>query len=92
MKVPLVLVVDDDIGTTRFLVTLLEDHGYEVAGACSGADADARIAERVPDLLLLDLHLGDMDAATFSDGHEGGDMISRLSAFQARETNERLSK
>ena len=65
MKVPLVLVVDDDIGTTRFLVTLLEDHGYEVAGACSGAEADARIAERVPDLLLLDLHLGDMDAATF---------------------------
>ncbi len=65
MKVPLVLVVDEDIGTTRSLVALLEDHGYEVAGSCSGAEADARMAERVPDLMLLDLHLGDTDAATF---------------------------
>ena len=65
MKVPFLLVIDSDPGTTRVLIKLLEDRGYEVAGAHSRAEANARIAERVPDLLLLDLRLGDTDAATF---------------------------
>lgn len=49
------LVVDDDRETREALRTALEDEGYTVAVAANGAEAMAKLEERPPRLVLLDL-------------------------------------
>ena len=57
---PLVLVVEDSDAIRAAFTILLEESGYAVAAAATGAEA-VRLAERrAPDLVLLDLGLPDM--------------------------------
>lgn len=56
-----VLVVDDTRSARLLLEGLLEAEGHEVSSAGSGADALAQISEDLPDLVLLDLGLPDLD-------------------------------
>lgn len=56
-----VLVVDDERAIRRFLSTVLEAHGYTVSVAQSGQEGLVAVAEKRPDLLILDLGLPDMD-------------------------------
>ncbi len=50
-----ILVVDDEQDVRQFLRDLLTDEGYSVRVAEDAAAAWERIAERQPDLILLDL-------------------------------------
>jgi DNA-binding response OmpR family regulator len=56
-----VAIVDDDptirLSTTR----LLSKNGYTVFEAANGTDGEALIREKKPDLVLMDVHLGDID-------------------------------
>ena len=56
-----ILVVDDEKQIRRFLRTGLGVHGYEVIEAESGAEALSMASTKAPDLVVLDLQLGDMD-------------------------------
>lgn len=56
-----ILVVDDEKQIRRFLRTGLSVHGYEVIEAESGAEALRQASTQSPDLVVLDLQLGDMD-------------------------------
>jgi putative two-component system response regulator len=56
-----ILVVDDNSGAARLLNELLAAEGHEVVIAGDGLEALARVAERPPDLILLDLELPVMD-------------------------------
>jgi len=56
-----VLVVDDQIQNIQVVGTMLTQEGYEVIPATSGAQALQRIAARMPDLVLLDVVMPDMD-------------------------------
>jgi CheY-like chemotaxis protein len=57
---PLVLVVEDSDAIRGAFTILLEESGYAVAAAATGAEA-VRLAEaRAPDLVLLDLGLPDL--------------------------------
>lgn len=56
-----ILVVDDEKQIRRFLKTGLGVHGFEVIEAESGAEALKLAPTHAPDLLVLDLQLGDMD-------------------------------
>jgi CheY-like chemotaxis protein len=56
-----VLVVDDQQPMRRVLELSLTAHGYAVDGAATGASALERARQRVPDLIVLDLGLPDMD-------------------------------
>jgi two-component system KDP operon response regulator KdpE len=56
-----ILVVDDEKQIRRFLRTGLSVHGYEVIEAESGAEALREASIKSPDLVVLDLQLGDMD-------------------------------
>jgi CheY-like chemotaxis protein len=55
-----VLLVEDSDAIRDAFTILLEDAGYTVLGAGTGEDALRLAAERVPDLVLLDMGLPDM--------------------------------
>ncbi|MCF1480557.1 MULTISPECIES: response regulator [Rhizobium/Agrobacterium group] len=61
MKGQRILVVDDEPQILRFLRPALAAAGYEVIEADTGKQALAMVATAVPDLLILDLGLPDMD-------------------------------
>jgi two-component system KDP operon response regulator KdpE len=56
-----ILVVDDEPQIRRALRLALRANGYAVREAASGGEALDRLAERSPDLVILDLVLPDMD-------------------------------
>ncbi len=60
-RVPLVMVVDDSVTMRKVSGRVLERHGFEVATAKDGIDALERMAEVVPDLMLLDIEMPRMD-------------------------------
>jgi two-component system KDP operon response regulator KdpE len=57
----LILVVDDESGIRRALTAALEARGYSVITADSGQSALDLIATGDPDVVILDLGLGDID-------------------------------
>jgi CheY-like chemotaxis protein len=58
-----VLVVDDEFGVAEVLDAILTDEGFYVTTAANGRQALARIAERRPDLVLLDYMMPVLDGA-----------------------------
>jgi two-component system KDP operon response regulator KdpE len=56
-----ILIVDDENGICRFLKAVLGVNNYDVIVAQTGADAYMMITSSMPDLVLLDLGLPDMD-------------------------------
>jgi two-component system nitrogen regulation response regulator NtrX len=56
-----VLVVDDEASIRDSLRMILEYEGYRVDEAASGSQALARIADRPPDAILLDIKMPEMD-------------------------------
>ena len=56
-----ILVVDDTVGNTSMLVSLLEPLGFKVDTAFNGEDALNAARERQPDLVLMDLVMPVMD-------------------------------
>lgn len=50
-----VLVVDDDVSTTKFLSAALEENGYIPVTASNGRDGFEMIKAENPDLVLLDV-------------------------------------
>ncbi|HET6783295.1 MAG TPA: response regulator [Pseudoxanthomonas sp.] len=60
-RVPLVMVVDDSLTMRKVTGRVLERHNMEVLTAKDGVDAVEKMAERVPDLMLLDIEMPRMD-------------------------------
>ncbi|MCJ8146275.1 Hpt domain-containing protein [Acinetobacter sp. A3.8] len=56
-----VMVVDDSVTVRKVTTRLLERHGYEVITANDGVDAIEKLAQGVPDLMLLDIEMPRMD-------------------------------
>lgn len=56
-----ILVVDDSKLVTDIVKMRLEMYGYHVSLAHSGEDALAQIAQDMPDLLVLDVHMPGID-------------------------------
>lgn len=63
---PLVLVVDDDDDVRALAVDVLTSAGMETVGVASGVDALAWIegATRLPDAIVLDVQMPEMDGWT----------------------------
>ena len=64
-----VLLVEDDEGVAESTASILELEGYEVACANSGESAREAFAKYNPDVLVVDLLLGD---------ENGGDLVAEL--------------
>lgn len=56
-----IFVVDDDIELTDMLTAFFGGQGYEVASEAWGESAVSRIQQDLPDVVLLDIHLPDID-------------------------------
>ncbi|MEM8964697.1 MAG: response regulator, partial [Acidobacteriota bacterium] len=57
----MVLVVDDETAIRESLRMILEFEGYQVDEAGDGAEALAKVAERAPDAVLLDVKMPNLD-------------------------------
>jgi len=52
-----ILIVDDEAGLRQSFARLLRQEGHEVSDAASGEEALARVAERIPDLAVMDVRM-----------------------------------
>jgi CheY-like chemotaxis protein len=68
-KRPLVLAVDDNQDNLELLAQILDLFGCEYVGAVDGGTALSAAASRLPDLILLDICLPDID---------GIELVSRI--------------
>lgn len=59
-----ILIVDDEKGLVRLMRMNLEHDGFEVVEANNGAQAMDRLRATIPDLILLDVMMPDMDGFT----------------------------
>jgi DNA-binding response OmpR family regulator len=55
------MIVDDDRTTVKLLQTLLDLDGFEVSIAGKGADVIPMATQVMPQVILMDYHLSDMD-------------------------------
>ena len=90
-----ILVVDDEPQIVRALDIHLRARGYEVATASDGTEALQAAASRVPDLVILDLGLPDLDGVEVITGLRGwssvpilvlsgrADSVDKVDAFDA---------
>lgn len=62
---PYILLVDDDVDGREPLGRLLEHAGYEVACAKDGRAALQSVMSRMPDVIVLDLFMPQMDGVRF---------------------------
>jgi pilus assembly protein CpaE len=56
-----ILIVDDDIDSLKLIGLMLQRHGYEVMAASSGTQALQKAGAELPDLIILDIMMPDMD-------------------------------
>ena len=68
----LVLLVEDEANQRELYQQELEDEGYEVALAADGMEALAKLEERRPDVVVLDISMPNMDGIETL-----GNMLSR---------------
>ncbi|MEH1955594.1 hybrid sensor histidine kinase/response regulator [Nostoc sp.] len=60
-----ILVVDDDTDTREFIAFLLEQYGANVTAVTSANEALAALAQSLPDILLSDIGMPDVDGCMF---------------------------
>lgn len=60
-----VLIVEDDVSLRELLSMVLEDEGLPVETASNGREALARMSERPPSVVLLDMRMPVMDGWQF---------------------------
>ena len=58
---PKILVVEDNKDTARMVVKVLEPHGHTVITALNGLDGLKLARTELPDLILMDMDLPDLD-------------------------------
>ncbi|MEN3026310.1 MAG: response regulator [Chlorobiota bacterium] len=64
VSAPYVLVVDDNRITVKLLRRYLEKYGYEVGEAYDGTECLEAVAQRLPDAIVLDVMMPQMDGYT----------------------------
>ena len=56
-----ILLIEDDAGLVELITANLEESGFSVKSAASGAEALAHLKKQTPDLMLLDYSLPDIN-------------------------------
>jgi DNA-binding response OmpR family regulator len=90
---PHILVVEDQPTTAEMLSSYFQSEGYQVETAQWGEDALAFIEQTIPDLVVLDIHLPDMNGYQICQhlrSHERTKHVPIIFLTQKREQNARL--
>jgi two-component system response regulator MprA len=92
MPGPRILVVEDDLQLRELLARGLEEEGFAVAGATSGAEAMQRVAAATPDALIIDIGLPDADGRDLCQALRARGVRSPVLFLTARDAvSDRLS-
>jgi two-component system, cell cycle response regulator DivK len=75
---PLVLIVDDNEKNLKLTRDVLRNAGLRTIEAASGSDAIALASEHLPDVILMDLRLPDMDGSDASRSLGGDARTARI--------------
>jgi CheY-like chemotaxis protein len=78
-----VLVVDDDPAIRAAVRDLLEDQGIPVETATDGQDALAKVAQRLPRLVLLDMRMPVMDGWGFAAAMRDAGLVAPVVVMTA---------
>lgn len=54
-----IMVVDDDPVIVKYIVSVLQDNGYDTCAASDGIEAYRKVCDEKPDLITLDLEMAD---------------------------------
>ena len=87
-----VLVVDDDPSIQGFLAEALTDEGYGVRTAANGREALAVLAGWLPDLILLDLMMPEMDGWAFRAEQRATPSMAHVPVIVFSATRDLVSK
>jgi PAS domain S-box-containing protein len=72
------LIIDDDPVVVRELRTILKDENYWLRFAFNGAEGLLHIEERVPDLILLDLQMPEVNGFQLLEKMEANERFKRI--------------
>lgn len=61
MSAPLILYIEDNIEGSELVKRVLEIEGFEIMAAYDGREGLELVAHRIPDLILMDINLPEMD-------------------------------
>ena len=75
---PVALIIDDSDANRKLARVVLRADGFETVEAATGAQGIALAIERVPDVILMDLHLPDMDGAEAARRLDESERTSRI--------------
>jgi chemosensory pili system protein ChpA (sensor histidine kinase/response regulator) len=75
---PYVLVVDDSLTVRKITSRLLVREGFEAGTARDGVDALQMLAERMPDIILLDIEMPRMDGFEFAKTVKSDPKLGRI--------------
>ncbi len=93
----MILVVDDEPMIVQLIKAGLSKHGFEVETAFDGLQALAKVQQRMPDLIILDIMMPNMDGTEVA-GRLKEDPVTRhipiifLSALWQEDSNETEEK
>jgi len=76
-----IMVVEDEEALTTLLRYNLDAEGYDVETVGRGDDADTRLKERVPDLIVLDIAMPVHDLDPFVEPDSDLDDTTRVRRF-----------
>ncbi|MBW4535308.1 MAG: response regulator transcription factor [Pleurocapsa minor HA4230-MV1] len=88
-----ILIVDDDLTLRRILHNSLEQRGYQVISVGSGKDALARFSQDVPDIIVSDVSMPEMDGFEFCRqlrSQPSGKLIPFIFLSAKNELNDRV--
>lgn len=87
-----ILIVDDEAGNRKLLDALLRAEGYLTLAASSGEDALGLIAERAPDLILLDVMMPRMDGYQLATILKASPATSNIPIVMVTARNDRSAR
>ena len=75
---PVALIIDDSDANRKLARVVLRADGFETIEAATGAEGIALAIEHVPDVILMDLRLPDMDGAEAARRLDENERTSRI--------------
>jgi two-component system chemotaxis response regulator CheY len=84
-----VLVVDDALTIRMYYREILEGAGFEVVEAANGLEGLERVAESVPDLLIVDINMPKMDGYAMLRAMRAGDATKAVPAIMISTESQR---